>query len=458
MTTRGRTQPTQTLYAVGGAICPHDPDGRAGRLRHRSAAEIVTAALQDHHRATVVGTHTFGKGVFQEEMPLSNGGALDITVGEYFTPNGRNLGGGGVKQGAGVTARSAGRARRRHAARARGRAEYARGESAVSRPARGVRAVCARSLGRRGAARAAERRRRVGAAGGSAARRGQRRRSQAPARGRAREPRRAYVIGPGRASGAAGGTCSCRRARAAPDVARVRDRGADVATWRGADARPRLERARRAASARRSGGTRCAHAARPARAGDVHDRPGERARLRRRDLGRGDCDRRRRARVGAHRRRRARTCPRARSSTARRAGARRACTCRARSSRCCRRRCPTTPARSCRGPSARRSPSSWSSTGREVVRAAFYRSLIRSDARLDYERVDRIFAGAGARRGAVGAPLRARARGRARRCGTSARAGAARWRSTPQEPEFDLRRARDTCASVARARRPSRTA
>ncbi len=68
-----------------------------------SAAEIVTAALQDHRRATVVGTHTFGKGVFQEEEPLSNGGALDITVGEYFTPNGRNLGGGGVKQGAGIT-------------------------------------------------------------------------------------------------------------------------------------------------------------------------------------------------------------------------------------------------------------------------------------------------------------------------------------------------------------------
>ena len=68
-----------------------------------SSSEIVTAALQDHRRATVVGTHTFGKGVFQEEEPLSNGGALDITVGEYFTPNGRNLGGGGVKQGAGIT-------------------------------------------------------------------------------------------------------------------------------------------------------------------------------------------------------------------------------------------------------------------------------------------------------------------------------------------------------------------
>jgi carboxyl-terminal processing protease len=68
-----------------------------------SSAEIVTGALQDRHRAVVVGTHTYGKGVFQEVIPLSNGGALDITVGEYFTPSGRNLGGGGVRQGAGIT-------------------------------------------------------------------------------------------------------------------------------------------------------------------------------------------------------------------------------------------------------------------------------------------------------------------------------------------------------------------
>ena len=102
VTTRGRTQPTQTLSAVGDAISQSIPVVVLVDANTASASEIVTAALQDHHRATVVGTHTFGKGVFQEEMPLTNGGALDITVGEYFTPNGRNLGGGGIKQGAGV--------------------------------------------------------------------------------------------------------------------------------------------------------------------------------------------------------------------------------------------------------------------------------------------------------------------------------------------------------------------
>jgi carboxyl-terminal processing protease len=103
VSTRGRTQPSQTLTATGGAISPSISMVVLVDSNTASAAEIVTAALQDHKRATVVGTHTFGKGVFQEEEELSNGGALDITVGEYFTPNGRNLGGGGVKQGAGIT-------------------------------------------------------------------------------------------------------------------------------------------------------------------------------------------------------------------------------------------------------------------------------------------------------------------------------------------------------------------
>jgi carboxyl-terminal processing protease len=103
VTTRGRTQPTQTFTATGDAISPRIPLVVLVDSNTASSAEIVTAALQDHRRASVVGTHTFGKGVFQEEQALSNGGALDITVGEYFTPNGRNLGGGGVRQGAGIT-------------------------------------------------------------------------------------------------------------------------------------------------------------------------------------------------------------------------------------------------------------------------------------------------------------------------------------------------------------------
>jgi carboxyl-terminal processing protease len=56
-----------------------------------SAAEILAAALADNAGALVVGTRSFGKGVFQQEEPLSNGGALKLTVGEYFTPDGVNL-------------------------------------------------------------------------------------------------------------------------------------------------------------------------------------------------------------------------------------------------------------------------------------------------------------------------------------------------------------------------------
>jgi carboxyl-terminal processing protease len=56
-----------------------------------SAAEILAAALADDADAPVIGSRSFGKGVFQQEEPLSNGGALKLTVGEYFTPDGVNL-------------------------------------------------------------------------------------------------------------------------------------------------------------------------------------------------------------------------------------------------------------------------------------------------------------------------------------------------------------------------------
>jgi carboxyl-terminal processing protease len=102
VSTAGRTRPRHVYNATGGAIPTNVPIVVLVDRGSASAAEIVTGALQDHHRATVVGTHTFGKGVFQEVLTLSNGGALKITVGEYFTPNGHNLGGGGVKEGSGL--------------------------------------------------------------------------------------------------------------------------------------------------------------------------------------------------------------------------------------------------------------------------------------------------------------------------------------------------------------------
>jgi len=103
VTTKGRARPTQVYEATGNAIDGDVPVVVLVNDRSASASEIVTGALQDRDRATVVGTRTFGKGVFQEIEPLPNGGALDITVGEYFLPSGRNLGGGGVSRGAGVS-------------------------------------------------------------------------------------------------------------------------------------------------------------------------------------------------------------------------------------------------------------------------------------------------------------------------------------------------------------------
>jgi carboxyl-terminal processing protease len=101
MSAEERGQPTRVYTARDDAIAPDTPLVVLVDQGTASSSEIVTAALQDHRRAKVVGTRTYGKGVFQQTQRLINGGALDITIGQFFAPDGRNLG-DGVHPGTGI--------------------------------------------------------------------------------------------------------------------------------------------------------------------------------------------------------------------------------------------------------------------------------------------------------------------------------------------------------------------
>lgn len=61
-----------------------------------SASEVFTGALQDYERAKIFGTKSYGKGVVQNLIPLSDGSGIKITIAEYFTPKGRNFDGNGI--------------------------------------------------------------------------------------------------------------------------------------------------------------------------------------------------------------------------------------------------------------------------------------------------------------------------------------------------------------------------
>jgi carboxyl-terminal processing protease len=95
---RGRHRAERTHDAQGDAILPQSVpvvtlvDGGSA-----SASEIVTGALRDRGRAKVVGTRTFGKGLVQEVEHLSNGGVLDLTVANYYLPDGETISTKGIK-------------------------------------------------------------------------------------------------------------------------------------------------------------------------------------------------------------------------------------------------------------------------------------------------------------------------------------------------------------------------
>ena len=66
-------------------------------------AELVVGALQDNHRAVVIGTKSFGESAIESLIPLGNGGAIRLTTARFTTPNGREIQRKGIEPDLGVT-------------------------------------------------------------------------------------------------------------------------------------------------------------------------------------------------------------------------------------------------------------------------------------------------------------------------------------------------------------------
>ncbi len=96
--TRGRDSTMDTSYrARPGDILDGAPLVVLVNGGSASASEIVAGALQDHERAIIMGTRTFGKGSVQTVIPMNNGGALKLTTARYYTPNDRSIQARGIE-------------------------------------------------------------------------------------------------------------------------------------------------------------------------------------------------------------------------------------------------------------------------------------------------------------------------------------------------------------------------
>ncbi len=91
VSTRSRSEGDQEFQALPSFEFQNLKVGILINSRSASAAEVFTAALKEHKRAWVAGEKSYGKGVVQKLFPLSNGAALQMTVSQYLTPNGKMI-------------------------------------------------------------------------------------------------------------------------------------------------------------------------------------------------------------------------------------------------------------------------------------------------------------------------------------------------------------------------------
>ena len=98
VSTRGRTADADyTFNATARDVLQGAPMVVLVNRGSASASEIVAGALQDHGRALILGTKTFGKGSVQTILPMNNGAALKLTTARYYTPNGRSIQATGIE-------------------------------------------------------------------------------------------------------------------------------------------------------------------------------------------------------------------------------------------------------------------------------------------------------------------------------------------------------------------------
>jgi carboxyl-terminal processing protease len=97
VSTRARhPEDSQRWDAKGDDIIPNTPLVVLINNGSASSSEIVSGALQDHHRAVLLGTRSFGKGSVQTVIPLPGNGAMRLTTARYYTPSGGSIQGLGI--------------------------------------------------------------------------------------------------------------------------------------------------------------------------------------------------------------------------------------------------------------------------------------------------------------------------------------------------------------------------